>query len=142
MHPFREGFTASAELTASTQRALDAIQANEPAAAALSVAPAAVRDSLPLVLAGSDFVGRSCARDEKLLADLIARNDLQCKLSPGDFAARAPALPPDVATQVGLPPESEMLMRLRCWRRHEIVRIAWRDLAGWADLAETLKRAV
>jgi glutamate-ammonia-ligase adenylyltransferase len=133
MHPFREGFTASDELTASTQRALDAIHANESAAAALSAAPAAIRDSLPLVLAGSDFVARSCARDGKLLADLIARNDLQRKLSAGDFAARAPALPPDVAT-----PESEMLMRLRCWRRHEMVRIAWRDLAGWADLAETL----
>jgi [glutamine synthetase] adenylyltransferase / [glutamine synthetase]-adenylyl-L-tyrosine phosphorylase len=27
---------------------------------------------------------------------------------------------------------------LRHWRRRELTRIAWRDLAGWADLAETL----
>ncbi len=28
--------------------------------------------------------------------------------------------------------------QLRRWRRREFVRIAWRDLAGWADLRETL----
>ena len=27
---------------------------------------------------------------------------------------------------------------LRCWRRAEFARIAWRDLAGWATLDETL----
>src|SRR2546430_10072918 len=27
---------------------------------------------------------------------------------------------------------------LRRWRRRELIRIAWRDLAGWADLCETL----
>jgi glutamate-ammonia-ligase adenylyltransferase len=29
-------------------------------------------------------------------------------------------------------------MELRKWRRREMVRIAWRDLAGWASLEETL----
>ena len=138
MHLLREGLTSSDELAALIQRALDAIHANAPAAAALSSAPAAIRDSLPLVLAGSDFVARSCARDEKLLPELIARDDLQRKLSPSDFAHRAPVLPAGVEAQAGLLPESEMLTELRRWRRHEIVRIAWRDLAGWADLAETL----
>ena len=27
---------------------------------------------------------------------------------------------------------------LRRWRRAELARIAWRDLAGWASLAETI----
>jgi glutamate-ammonia-ligase adenylyltransferase len=31
-----------------------------------------------------------------------------------------------------------MLSALRRWRRREMVRIAWRDLAGWADFTETL----
>ena len=31
-----------------------------------------------------------------------------------------------------------MLEALRRWRRRELVRIAWRDLMGWADLEETL----
>jgi [glutamine synthetase] adenylyltransferase / [glutamine synthetase]-adenylyl-L-tyrosine phosphorylase len=35
-------------------------------------------------------------------------------------------------------PEAEFLARLRRWRRYEFVRIAWRDLSGWADLPATL----
>ena len=31
-----------------------------------------------------------------------------------------------------------MQRELRRWRRRELTRIAWRDLAGWADLTETL----
>ena len=65
-----------------------------------------------------------------LLANLLAREDLQRRLAPTDFAGRAPTLPAGS--------EQEALSALRRWRRHEMVRIAWRDLAGWADLPETL----
>ncbi|MDB6014266.1 MAG: glutamine-synthetase adenylyltransferase [Gammaproteobacteria bacterium] len=124
------GFIASGELTASLQRATDALQANAAAAAALESATAAVRESLPLVFAGSDFVAQACARDAMLLAALIERADLQRRLAPAEFATRAPAL-------LNLS-EAEALSELRRWRRHEMVRIAWRDLAGWAELPETL----
>ena len=33
---------------------------------------------------------------------------------------------------------SSSWLQLRRWRRAEFARIAWRDLAGWADLDETL----
>jgi glutamate-ammonia-ligase adenylyltransferase len=124
------GFIASGELTASLQRASDALQANAAAAAALESATAAVRESLPLVFAGSDFVAQACARDGMLLAALIERADLQRTLTPAEFAPRAPLL--------SNLPEAEALSELRRWRRHEMVRIAWRDLAGWAELPETL----
>jgi glutamate-ammonia-ligase adenylyltransferase len=137
----RPGFTASDELSASLQRALDALQANAAAAATLESAPAAVRESLPLVFAGSDFVAQSCARDATLLVALITRGDLQRALALADFAARAPTLTAD-GNMPGTPtvpvPEPEALAALRRWRRHEMVRIAWRDLAGWAELPETL----
>ena len=135
----RPGFTASDELSALLQRALDALQANAPAAAALESAPIAVRESLPLVFAGSDFVAQACARDAKLLAALIERGDLQRTLAPDDFAARAPTLVvgADASDTVPLS-EPDALSELRRWRRHEMVRIAWRDLAGWAALPETL----
>jgi [glutamine synthetase] adenylyltransferase / [glutamine synthetase]-adenylyl-L-tyrosine phosphorylase len=120
----------SDDLTASLQRALDALQANAAAAAALESAPALIRESLPLVFAGSDFVAQSCARDENLLATLLASGDLQRVLTPADFATRAPVLPGAS--------EADALAQLRRWRRHEMVRIAWRDLAGWAGLPETL----
>ena len=132
----RPGFTASDELSALLQRALEALHANSAAAAALESAPTAVRESLPLVFAGSDFVAQSCARDPKLLPALVERGDLQRTLTAADFAARAPTL---VADGNAMPiPEPEALAALRRWRRHEMVRIAWRDLAGWAALPETL----
>jgi [glutamine synthetase] adenylyltransferase / [glutamine synthetase]-adenylyl-L-tyrosine phosphorylase len=65
-----------------------------------------------------------------LLAALIERADLQRTLAPAEFATRAPTL--------SNLPEAEALSELRRWRRHEMVRIAWRDLAGWAELPETL----
>ena len=115
------------------RRALEALQGNATAEAALASAPAAVRESLPVVLAGSDFVAQLCASDPTLLADLVAQQDLQKRLAPQEFAARAPAPPPDSNLS-----DAEVLSGLRRWRRREIVRIAWRDLAGWADLPETL----
>ena len=123
----------SDELTALVQRAQEALQANASAAAALAEAPAEVRDCLPLVLAGSDFIAQLCATDATLLAELLAQRDLQKRLTPSDFVARAPSTQPDASFS-----DAEALSALRRWRRREIVRIAWRDLAGWADLPETL----
>jgi glutamate-ammonia-ligase adenylyltransferase len=115
------------------RRYVEGLSANEPATAALATASARVRESLPRVFASSDFVAQSCVRDAKLLSDLIADGDLERRLTAEDFAARAPEL-----SGSPLPPESEILTALRQWRRREMVRIAWRDLAGWADLEETL----
>lgn len=82
-------------------------------------------------MAASDFVAESCTRDPGLLAALLSSDDLTRRLAPGELAARAPPL--GAAT-----PEGEAQKALRRWRRRELVRIAWRDLAGWADLDETL----
>jgi len=99
----------------------------------LTGAPASVRESQPLVFAASDFVAQSCLRDDRLLADLISQQDLQRRLSASDFAERAPKLAADAPVV-----ETQLLTELRKWRRRELVRIAWRDLAGWAHLEETL----
>jgi glutamate-ammonia-ligase adenylyltransferase len=107
------------------------LEADEGARAALALASAETRASLPRVLAASDFVAESLRRAPPLLASLLARGDLTRRLAPGELAARAPELS---ATT----PEGEAQSALRRWRRHELVRIAWRDLAGWADLDETL----
>jgi glutamate-ammonia-ligase adenylyltransferase len=96
--------------------------------AAVETAPASIRESLPFVFAASDFVSQSCTRDSRLLPELLASHDLQRKLSAADFTARAPRSET----------EPQFLEDLRKWRRREMVRIAWRDLAGWAHLEETL----
>lgn len=96
--------------------------------AAVEAAPASIRESLPFVFAASDFVSQACTRDSRLLPELIASHDLQRRFAAADFTARAPRSET----------EPQFLEDLRKWRRREMVRIAWRDLAGWAHLEETL----
>jgi [glutamine synthetase] adenylyltransferase / [glutamine synthetase]-adenylyl-L-tyrosine phosphorylase len=99
--------------------------------AALAGAPQPVGDSVRAVFGGSDFLAHACTRDATLLPALIASGDLLRRLAPTEMAARAPALTGGAA-------EGQVLEALRRWRRRELARIAWRDLAGWADLEETL----
>jgi [glutamine synthetase] adenylyltransferase / [glutamine synthetase]-adenylyl-L-tyrosine phosphorylase len=106
-------------------------EADAAARAALERAPAALRESLPRVFAASDFLADSCTRDPQLLEALLGRGDLLRRLAPDELAARAPQF--DAASA-----ESEVQRTLRRWRRYEFARIAWRDLAGFADLPETL----
>ena len=101
------------------------------AGAGLDSPPADIAATLPRVLAASDFLAESFTRNPQLLAALLARGDLTARLAPGELAARAPELAARLA-------EGEAQSVLRRWRRHELARIAWRDLAGWADLGETL----
>ncbi len=75
------------------------------------------------VLAASDFVVDALARDERLWPALLAQAPRHCD---------AP-LPLPVADD-----ETEFMAALRRWRRAELARIAWRDLAGWASLPDTL----
>ncbi len=93
-----------------------------------------MRDSLARVFAASDFVAQSCAREPALLARLLASGDLERTLGSAAYGARLAALFPE-----GTPAEAECMARLRRWRRYEFIRIAWRDLAGWADVPETLE---
>jgi [glutamine synthetase] adenylyltransferase / [glutamine synthetase]-adenylyl-L-tyrosine phosphorylase len=126
-----DAFTPSADLRALTQRALESFEAIPELVAARDAAPATLRESLQRVFACSDFIAQSCARDARLFPKLIADGDLERRLAHADFIARAPALPATL-------PEPEVMSLLRQWRKRELVRIAWRDLAGWADLEETL----
>jgi [glutamine synthetase] adenylyltransferase / [glutamine synthetase]-adenylyl-L-tyrosine phosphorylase len=123
--------TLSANLESLVERALEAATADTGARAALAAVSAAVRESLPRVFACSDFLAQSCARDPQLLVSLLTGGDLERPLADGELRARVPALPAAAA-------EPLLQQTLRRWRRRELARIAWRDLAGWADLAETL----
>ena len=99
-------------------------------AQALAAAPRAAIDSLPRVLAASDFVAESCVRDPGLVPALLA-GDLFAPRAAAGFDATARA-------DGGHAGEAEFQAWVRRWRRREMVRIAWRDLAGWAPLEETL----
>jgi glutamate-ammonia-ligase adenylyltransferase len=106
---------------------------SEGAAAAVASASVRVRESLARVCAASDFIARALSTDPELLAALVDSGDLERTLAPGDFVARAPQAPSATGGS-----EADWMAALRHWRRREFVRIAWRDLACFAGLAETL----
>jgi glutamate-ammonia-ligase adenylyltransferase len=91
-----------------------------------------LRDSLPAVLAASDFVGASLARDPALARWLIDEARWSEALAPGEMRRRL------TAALAGAPDQAGFMAALRLQREREMVRIAWRDLAGFATLAETL----
>jgi glutamate-ammonia-ligase adenylyltransferase len=118
------------------ERALETLSEHPDLGAALEAAPSEVRASLPRIFACSDFVAQACTRQPQFLIDLIRSGDLRTRLRRTDFVARAPAICAEGATSPVA--EGEFIAALRRWRKLEMVRIAWRDLAGWASLEETL----
>ena len=109
-------------------RALAVLQERAPECVrALEQAPADVRGAAQRVLAGSDFVLDALAREPPLLTQLLAA-------APARMAAPLPLPTADLAGA----DEVRCMAALRRWRRAELTRIAWRDLAGWAALPETL----
>jgi len=111
-------------------RALQAFAERAPEqACALDAAPAELRESSRRLLAASDFVADALVRDDGLLPALIAR-------APQRLAGALPL--PDASPTASDGDETLFMDGLRRWRRAELARIAWRDLAGWASLPETL----
>ncbi len=89
------------------------------------------------VFAFSDFVARSCIRNPEVLNGLVNSGDLQRSYEKGEFRNKlskvlweAEALPEEDDAKLG--------NILAGFRLREMLRIAWRDLAGWADLLETM----
>ena len=95
-------------------------------------AEAQLLERLPLVLATSDFVARSLASYPELLIDLVNSGDLFRTYAPQELAQRLARALDGVADEV------DLKRRLRVFRRRETVRIAFRDLAGLADLHEVV----
>ena len=87
---------------------------------------------LPQVFAASEFVARTCIQYPTLLTELMESGDLGRAYAPDELARRARAICEQTL-------DGAMLKSaLRRLRRREMVRIAWRDLAGWVDLPEVL----
>ena len=82
------------------------------------------------VWASSQFVTESCLRYPELLVDLVNTGDLFKAYQQHEYAQQLVQL--DVLT------EAALMQKLRYFRRQAMIRIAWRDLAGWAPLSETL----
>ncbi|MDT4290483.1 bifunctional [glutamate--ammonia ligase]-adenylyl-L-tyrosine phosphorylase/[glutamate--ammonia-ligase] adenylyltransferase [Methylomonas sp. MO1] len=79
----------------------------------------------------SQFISENWLRNPDLIPDLVTSTDLFAPLRSADYAA--------ALQQSGYAEgEPALAKQLRLFRRREMIRIAWRDLAGWSDLDETL----
>ncbi len=96
-----------------------------------------VLDALGRVWEASDYVAQACIRYPELLPELVDSGRLTRPSRKGEM--------PDLLDHAlvqrlsGAPDEPALAATLRRFRRVEMVRIIWRDLAGWAPLAETLE---
>ncbi|WP_258868046.1 hypothetical protein [Alkalilimnicola ehrlichii] len=93
----------------------------------------AVLNSVVRVWACSEFIARSCLRDKGVLTDLADSGDLAAAYTQSGMRERL-RLRLD-----GVVDADDLGARLRRFRRREMVRIGWRDIAGWAELNETLR---
>lgn len=84
------------------------------------------------VWAGSEFVARTCIRDPATLMAAFDRGDLATRYAVDEYKVRLERL------LVNVVDENQLGVVLRRFRRWEMARIAWRDLAGLAALDETL----
>ncbi|VAX14631.1 Glutamate-ammonia-ligase adenylyltransferase [hydrothermal vent metagenome] len=85
----------------------------------------AIAASLPAVWAGSDFVMKTCLRQPHWLTDGLPEKQHVDHQALFDLLAAAAD-------------EAELQRELRHYRNQHMLRIIWRDLAGWASLTETL----
>ncbi|MBI2779659.1 MAG: bifunctional [glutamate--ammonia ligase]-adenylyl-L-tyrosine phosphorylase/[glutamate--ammonia-ligase] adenylyltransferase [Gammaproteobacteria bacterium] len=81
----------------------------------------------------SDFVAQNCVRHPQMLGDLLDGGDLLRAYPPEEYRLKLQIALDDVHD------EKRLSAVLRILRRREMVRIACRDLAGWAELEETLR---
>jgi [glutamine synthetase] adenylyltransferase / [glutamine synthetase]-adenylyl-L-tyrosine phosphorylase len=86
--------------------------------------------SLVKVWGSSCFVAESCMRRPEIIVDLVNSGDLFLSYDETGYLNRL--------AKLSIDSEASLMIELRRFRRREMVRIAWRDLAGWADLNETL----
>ena len=97
-----------------------------------------IASGLPLVWACSDFVAESCLRDRHLLRWLATQGRLHDTATSDwlatDFAASGD--PPAAATAVD---DATFMDVIRRFRRRQLVRVAWRDLASLTDVETVLR---
>ena len=89
-------------------------------------------NTLKKVFTFSDFIFKSCTRDSEFFKNLYESGDLQRTFGTGEFREKL------ISNLIDVKDEAQLSRQLRRFRWYHMVRIAWRDLAGWADLSETM----
>ena len=107
-------------LRSEAQQSIDTVLAMLPEAVPSEV------EQLDFIFACSPFIATECCRNPELLHRLLS-GELYHSRTPLDYQTSALAILQDAEAD-----EERFMSELRRWRRLEMVRIAWRDLAGLA----------
>jgi glutamate-ammonia-ligase adenylyltransferase len=92
-----------------------------------------IEPTLAGVVACSEFVLHWCRRRPEWLAGLVTSGDLSRAYTNDEIQA-------ELCQRLnGVVDEKQLTSRLRQFRQREMLRIIWRDLAGWSDLEETMR---
>jgi glutamate-ammonia-ligase adenylyltransferase len=110
---------------------LDEFRRLSPERPAETLPPDIARSLVP-VWSASPFSAGHCARRPALLWDLADSGRLSRANGEDEYRQLLRA------ALEGVNGEAELMRVLRRFRHREMVRIAWRDIAGWAPLEETL----
>ena len=103
-----------------------------PDAAARLTADARFLAQLLRVWEASNYVCQACCQRPTLLLELYDSGDLERRYAAGELADKLTARLAEVSD------ETTLQNRLRQFRRYQMCRIIWRDLANQAELDETL----
>ncbi|MET0068365.1 MAG: bifunctional [glutamate--ammonia ligase]-adenylyl-L-tyrosine phosphorylase/[glutamate--ammonia-ligase] adenylyltransferase [Candidatus Thiodiazotropha sp.] len=95
--------------------------------------PDRFKERLLQVWEASDYLFQVALREPEWLIRSHQQGDLDRTLAVGEVALRL------AGELQGVANDADLARRLRVFRRHEMVRIIWRDLAGLAPLGETLE---
>jgi glutamate-ammonia-ligase adenylyltransferase len=105
------------------------VAGQEAFANAYAALSADLREELPRVAAGSEFIASALIQDPQALEWFSRHQDASAaRIAGADYENRAATAPAAADTQ----------RILREWRRREMLRIAWRDICGRAGVVETL----
>ena len=92
--------------------------------------PREVADTLARVWACSDFVMQTCVRFPELFLELALSGELLKSYADDHYKN-------SIVIDFKQGDEEGLSKHLRVFRRREMLRIVWRDIAGWADFTET-----
>lgn len=120
-------------LRAQVASQLPALRAAEHAGMASALQQPQIAASLPQVFASSELVANACLRDLDLLPRLHESGRLLESMDATWLRAELDAAIANVTN------DTDLLSILRRFRLQQMVRIAWRDIAGFVELNETLQ---
>ena len=96
----------------------------------VSLFPNEIIESVAKVWACSDFVMHTCVRFPALFQELALSGDLLTSYTDEQYMT-------SIISDLNHNDNEGLGKLLRLFRRREMLRIVWRDIAGWAELKET-----